>query len=444
MDDNDALREQALRVQTSGVLGESRLRRLFDYLVTCSLDGQSPKEIAIAMDVFGRSADFDVSQDALVRVYIHKLRRVLDEFYSARSGESVVLHIPRGEYRMRLAPRDARDSGNGANAAGGGGNAALDVVADGATGRGFGGFGEGNTHSRRRMRSATITLVAIGSLAAAMAVGYLIAWLRPPRSDLDQVRAHPIWSALLKDERPIIIVVGDYYLIGETDNSMEIKRLIREYSVNSKSDLDDYVVQHPEVRDRYMDVGLRYLPTAAAFALRDVMAVLAPANRRITVSTMSDLKAESFKTADIVYIGYVSGLGMLQDLAFTGSRFAVGESFDEIIDKKTGHSYVSQFGTELSSIARISGKETSYRDYGIFTEVRGPGGNTILVISGTRDEGVRQTAEAVTSADKLADFSRPPNAAPPVEALLEVRAFDGVNMSGKIVVQSTRGAAAAP
>lgn len=66
------------------------------------------------------------------------------------------------------------------------------------------------------------------------------------------------------------------------------------------------------------------------------------------------------------------------------------------------------------------------------------------MISGTRDEGVRQTAEAFTSAEKLTEFSRPPNATLPVEALLEVRAFDGVNLSGKIVVQSNRGAAAVP
>ena len=53
-----------------------------------------------------------------------------------------------------------------------------------------------------------------------------------------------------------MIVVGDYYLIGETDDSMGVNRLIREYSVNSKNDLDHYVQEHPEIADRYMDVGL--------------------------------------------------------------------------------------------------------------------------------------------------------------------------------------------
>jgi hypothetical protein len=70
-----ALQHEVGRIQASGALGEARLRKLFDYLSERTLAGESPKEIAIAVDVFGKSSDFDVSQDALVRVYIHKLRK---------------------------------------------------------------------------------------------------------------------------------------------------------------------------------------------------------------------------------------------------------------------------------------------------------------------------------------------------------------------------------
>src|SRR5580698_1659489 len=108
MESNIPLEREAKRIQASGVLGEARMRRLFDYLATCSLAGESPKEIAIAIDVFGKNADFDVSQDALVRVYIHKLRRTLEEFYAAQAGEDITpVHIPRGEYRLTLRPKVA-------------------------------------------------------------------------------------------------------------------------------------------------------------------------------------------------------------------------------------------------------------------------------------------------------------------------------------------------
>jgi hypothetical protein len=421
MDESGALREEARRLQTSGVLGEAKLRRLFDYLVDCSLAGQSPKEIAIAVDVFGKGAEFDVSQDSLVRVYIHKLRRTLDEFYAAAGDAGPgVLQIPRGEYRLRLSPRAPLA-------------AERPVIAGGWMRRGL-------------RRDAVMASAALG---AAFLLGWGLSWLRTPRSELDLVRANPVWSAILKDDRPILVLVGDYYLIGETGqvgetgNGLELKRLVREFSVNSKSDLNDYVQQHPEYATRYMDVGLRYLPPAAAFALRNVMAVLAPANRRITVSLLSDLQPSSLVSADIIYVGYLSGLGMMQDLVFNGSRFHVGDSFDEIIDQPTHHTYTSQTGDQFFSPPQPSGSETAYHDYGIFAKLRGPGGNTVLVIAGTRDAGVRQTAEAFTSPDKIEEFARAPLSTGSFETLLDVSAYDGVNLSGKLLLQSRRDAGAA-
>jgi hypothetical protein len=402
--DAPAIRAEAARIQSSGVLGEARLRQLFDYLVANSAAGQSPKEIAIAVDVFGKNASFDVSQDALVRVYIHKLRKALEEFYAspAAGPPGRALHIPRGEYRLKLS---------------------VAAPAPAAV--------------RPRFAGSRPLIVGLLALAAAL-LGYGLALLRSPHSDLDAVRANPIWSGILKDDRPILIIVGDYYLIGETDASMEVKRLVREYSVNSKSDLDQFIAQHPEDADRYMDVGERYLPIAAASALRDVMAVLAPENRRIIVSKMSDIEAGSLKSADIVYIGYISGMGLMQNLVFTGSRFAVGDSYDEVVDKQTRRSYISQTEGQITGPLEASGSETSYHDYGLFADFRGPGGNRIVVISGTRDEGVQQTAEAFTSPDKLQEFGHQIDVARPFEALLEVSAFDGVNLSGKLLLESKR------
>ena len=426
--DNSVLRQEAERVQSSGVLGEARVRRLFDYLVASSLAGQAPKEIAIAIDVFGKDAAFDVSQDALVRVYIHKLRKALSDFYASQgAGNGPALLIPRGEYRLQFTgpappsmapPPDAPAPPDAPPPPDAPAPAEAPVAA----------------------RFGRITVAA--SLGAAIVLGLIVVWLLWPHSDLERARASPVWSSILKDDRPILIVVGDYYLIGETDSSMNVTRLIREYSVNSKSDLEKYVAQHPEVADSYMDVGLRYLPIASAFALRNVIAVLAPENRRVVITKMSDIEPSSLKSADIIYIGYLSALGLMKDVVFTGSRFAVGESYDEILDQQSKHLYISQTGSQTLGSPQPSGKET-YHDYGLFAKLRGPGGNSIIVISGTRDEGVQQTAEAFTSSDKLAEFAQQFDTAAPFEALLEVSAFDGVNLSGKLVLESRRDGIAA-
>jgi hypothetical protein len=414
MEPNIPLEREAKRIQASGVLGEAKMRRLFDYLTTCSLAGESPKEITIAIDVFGKKADFDVSQDALVRVYIHKLRRTLEEFYAAQAGEDITpVHIPRGEYRLTLRPKVAPAPAATIPPPPPLAPHPVLLPVAGAT-----------PPSGRHLGVAALVGAAVAGLGLLIIFG-ILRW-RSPQSDLDLARANPIWSTILKDDRPILIVVGDYYLIGETDESMEVKRLIREYSVNSKSDLDNYVRQHPETADRYMDVGLRYLPTSVAFALRDVMPVLGTGKRRINLSMMSDVTPANLKSANIVYIGYLSGLGIMQRLVFAGSRFTIGESYDELMDSQTKHLYVSQTASQNRGAPQSSGMESPYRDFGFFSSFHGPGGNTILVISGTRDEGVRQTAEAFTNPEKLRETER------------QVDALDGVNLSGKILLESKR------
>ena len=101
----EQLRAHADRIRTAQVLGRSELmQRLFDFLVACSLEGRAPKEIELAFDVFGKDADFEVARDAMVRVYMHKLRRKLEDYYAGPGrDESGRVTIPLGEYRLVFA-----------------------------------------------------------------------------------------------------------------------------------------------------------------------------------------------------------------------------------------------------------------------------------------------------------------------------------------------------
>ncbi len=128
----------------------------------------------------------------------------------------------------------------------------------------------------------------------------------------------------------------------------------------------------------------------------------------------------------------------MRDLIFSGSRFSIGDSFDDIVDTASKHHYISQTASQNMGEPKNSGAESPYRDYGLFSVFRGPGGNTIVVISGTRDEGVRQTAEAFTNPARLRELNRRGEVTPPFEALLEVTALDGVNLTGRTLFLSKR------
>jgi hypothetical protein len=408
MTNSEVLRAHAERVKASGVLGRSPLmHRLFDFLLECSAADKAPKEIEVAVDAFGKGAEFDVSQDAMVRVYIHKLRRKLEEFYAGPgAAEAVRLSIPKGEYRfvaeaVEIAPvADLEDS-------------TLAVPPPEA--------------ARRKWVMPVLIASAVLNILV-LAVVFLRT--STPPDDFGEVRENPVWASLLNDDRPIFLVVGDYYIFGETDDAMEVKRLVREFDINSPQDLENHMKANPDATDRYMDMELSYLPTASAYALRDVMPVLAPANKRVRIVTMSQLNPSVIKSADIVYVGYLSGLGMLGDYVFTASRLSVGDSFDEIVDRETKQRYVSQ-----AQGASIRG-ERKFHDYGYFATFAGPSGNHIVVIAGTRDVAAMHMAETLTTPVALKALTTQTGKMPGFEALYEVYGMDKLNLDGKLLLTS--------
>ncbi|HTX23476.1 MAG TPA: hypothetical protein VMD03_02365 [Steroidobacteraceae bacterium] len=400
--DINQLHAHAERIRASGVLGRSQLsRRLFDFLVDCSLTDRAPKEIEVAIDVFGKDARFDVSQDAMVRVYIHKLRRKLEEFYAGPGrGEPDRLVIPKGAYRFVIEPAA---------------EAQPEAIPSAPQAEG-----------RRRWPFVLLAASLLANLLGGLWWSYS-RWYAPP-DELTQLRHSPVWSRILSDDRTIFIVLGDYYIFGETDRSMEVTRLIREFSINSPADLDQYLMMHPELADRYLDLQLNYLPTAAGFALRDVMPLLAPAHKRIRVVLASQLSPAVLTSAHVVYIGFLSGMGMLHDFVFSGSRFSMGDSYDELIDHVTGHRYISQAAVPLG--------EEKYHDYGYFATFSGPTGNQIVVISGTRDVAVMHTAQSVTQPRTLQQLSASAHGAPSFEALYDVYGMDRMDLDGKLLLTS--------
>ena len=398
----DELRQQAGLVSTSGVLGKpGALLRLFDFLLERSLAGESPKEVEIALQVFGKSGNFDVSQDSVVRVYVHKLRRRLDEFYARPTGAGLAnngrIVIPKGEYRLTIEP-------------------AAGLVPDQP------GIVSAAAVSPRRMPRwllpafALPLAAALGALIAVVAVG--------PRGDkaLREIRATALWAPLLADDLPITIVVGDYYLLGETDAEGDsVRRLVREFSVNSADDFVYQVEANPKLMQHYRNLNLTYLPTSTAFALQDIAPILG-AGKRVRVVPISQLSGALLKNSHIVYIGYISGMGMLGESVFAASRLSPGGTFDELVDRAANTQYVS--------IAPESA-EASYTDYGYFSTFAGPANNRIVIISGTRDTGVMHVADALTRPSVVQDIVKRAGGAPSFESLYEVYGMAGSGMNAK-------------
>ncbi|MBS0334410.1 MAG: hypothetical protein JSS35_16705 [Proteobacteria bacterium] len=406
----DQIAELAARLRARHALGRSDgLNRLFDYLVDCAAAGTRPKEFEVAAAVFGRSSSFDGAQDASVRVAVHRLRRKLDDFYAGPGrDEPVRLCIPRGEYRMVAESR--------------GDPAASGVAAPDAA-----------RALPRRWR------LWIAAAAAALVALNLAAWgafwtTHGADRTLARAQGSAPWSGLLKDGDPTLLVLGDYYIFGEIDEQAGIDRLIRQYSINSSADLDDWLMDNPKAMGRYRDLDLYYLPVGAAFALRSVVPLLSHGAARgesVRVVMASDLTPEMLKRNNIVYLGYISGLGVLRNPVFAGSRFSVGETYDELVDNAGHHIYRSQEGGPAQG-------DAARRDYGYVAAFRGPAGNRIVIIAGDRDMGLQQAAEAMASPDALKALTQTAGTGENFEGLYEVQGLGRASLGGKLVSASPR------
>lgn len=97
----DAVRAQLIRILASEIFSRSeRLTAFLTYIVEQTLagGGAALKEHVLAMEVYGKAADFDTGLDPIVRVDARRLRDKLREYYATSPHDSVVIAVPKGSY----------------------------------------------------------------------------------------------------------------------------------------------------------------------------------------------------------------------------------------------------------------------------------------------------------------------------------------------------------
>jgi len=400
----DAFLAEVARVRGSGVLGDGgRLAELFGYLAARGYAAEAATQAEIAETVFGQTET--TIDDATVRVYIHRLRKRLEEFYRSQGGTSACLTVPAGTYALRLVQQE------------GGEEPARPEESPPPA-------GPPRSPSWRRA-------AAVAGLALVLVVG---AFLLGRSVSSGSAPANSFWKPFLESDRPTLIVLGDYYIYGEIDPVRPDEgRLIRDFRVDSPADLMRMQELMPERFGNAEDVGLNYLPFSAAYGMQNIAPILAATGRAVRVIPASELEPDMLNEFDVVYIGLFSGMRLLEDVSFMSSGFELGESYDELIDRASGRVYVSEEARRLTS-------PSYYRDYGYVARFRTLSGAMVAIVAGARDTGLRGVAPIIGGAELPRSLAAQADGET-FEALYQITGQQGADLSERLLVARARPAA---
>ena len=353
----DAIQAEVESIVASGKLGRSPVyARLLEYLAIATVEQRVSSEIEIATEVFHKGNEFASNQDSSVRVYVHNLRQRLERFYAENPERPNKISIPKGEYRLDFVK--------------------LETTL------------EADHKSSEPWFRSSLANYAIAALLLLNLVLTLVLFSSRD-NEKDEVAKSQIWQPLLANNQPLLIVVGDYFILGELDSYDRISRMVREFNVNSPDDLEALKDLEASNAERYVNLNLSYLPQSMGFALNDVLSVIHSQGKRARVIPASKLRTTDLKSNHILYLGYLSGLGLLESYAFAASSLEIGTTYDELLHRATGRTFLSNAGFP---------NRKTYEDYALLMTFPGPGSNNqILLAAGTRDAGLMYIAEALAS-----------------------------------------------
>ncbi len=187
--------------------------RLLEYIVESSLKDTIPTEVSISQDVFHKGEDFISAEDTTVRVYMHNLRKKLDQYYQKEGKhDEIRLLIPKGHYRVEF---------------------------------------EKNTPDEHEQKDNNRKwTMFILSLLLTVAIGYILfdkLYYQPDRT----IKTNPygnkfVWDKFFDNGFECGLLVGDFLVFHEYNRSLGRARRIQDYMINTDDELKAYVSDNRE------------------------------------------------------------------------------------------------------------------------------------------------------------------------------------------------------
>ena len=368
--------------------------KLLIYLYEAAKQSKHLSENIIAFDVFGRDVHFNPSEDTIVRVYIHELRKKLNIYYRTEGRkEKIHLEIPKGCYDLVFNGVDSHKIKSGLKYV-------LPVVF-----------------------SLLVLSIIINLFLVFKNNRIQKSYQTIPRND-------PIWTEFINDEKPVLIVIGNLFFFREYSKELGKYRVVRDLDINSRAQLD---LEYPKIFKNYPDniekIEYSYLVEFASWGLIDLLPVFYSYHKNVELRLSTDMMPKDLCDYNIIFIGYFKAMGIF-DTYFKNSSLKILQE-RKILLKSEDSDSLFTFSSNGAPIEE-------HTDLAMAVKFPGPNDNVIVLLSGFTLTGTLRIIENYSSPENLQliqnefidKYQRVPQY---FECICRVHGFKRTGLSSKVV-----------
>jgi hypothetical protein len=330
------------------------------YLVESSLKGKALKETTIAIEVFGKEADFNPAEDTIVRSHTYSLRKKLERYYFTEGkNDKYRLKIPKGHYEAQFVQAAE------------------------------------NFYTPKFLFYFLHNYYQI-IIIVLLLLGLIILWFnsRAIQRKLDSYtvlpKDDPIWGDYLQSTMPILIVPGDHFVYNMEFREFDRIIGVRDGRINTSDEFDTLRQQHPDLR--LTPPSEPYFPYHSVWSLPPLMTLFLSAHQKPILRKSSDINPQILDMYNLVFVGSIKTLYTLRHTlarSHLSYEIAPHRIFYMVPDSTAPRIYT----TNLHS----SGPN---EDLVIAVKLPGPVKNSIFIIASYHSLGAPHIVQYLTSLDQ--------------------------------------------
>lgn len=372
--------------------GSAIYKDLLKYLVDCSLNNRVPHEKDIAINVLGKNDSFDPYEDTLVRVHIYKLRKKLEAYYNTTGKkDKILLTVPKGHYHVSFTIATQEDISQS---------------------------------------TTKLPLMLIVSTAIVLIVIFIYQTLEIHRLkglipiDQNIYQKSFVWSALVKNESPTILALGELFAFSEHQPGWGSYRLVRDERIHSMDELQTFIDLNGLNPDDYRLPVWEIIPKSGLINILALQPIFKRNFQKTEFRTTGEIQWDDLNQYNIIYIGHYHNLNILADI-YQSHNFKHQTTPVDVHYVRQIKMQNQEIDTVYTFIEPTQESKQYVKDYVTLTRIPGPMGNELLFVISFHHIGRTEVIKNLINGDEMQEAVKIRTGTIPnyFEILFEVEGF---------------------